>query len=84
MLKFGGSSCLIGDPSWGGADTEEEDRGLLSLYPRPVFFYFFRLTETEKNGFSHCWIFFSRGFCFSSNRSSLADVRHESGENTRF
>jgi hypothetical protein len=36
MLKFGGSSCLIGDPSWGGG----VQRGrVLLLYIRARFFF---------------------------------------------
>ena len=58
MLKFGGSSCLIGDPSWGG--VIQRGRVLLLYVRAQVFFSLFR-TENGKNGFSHCWIFFSGG-----------------------
>ena len=83
MLKFGGSSCLIGDPSWGGGRQKKKRTGVFFLYIHdPGFFFLFRTENGKMDSLTAGFSF--PVDCLSSNRSSLADVRHESGENTRF
>ena len=63
MLKFGGSSCLIGDPSWGwgGVDTTTHQPFDFSYMNGRKMHFFYSLS-----------LFPLVLYCFSSNSSSLA------------